>query len=129
MVGFLSNIWDFIWMFFTIFVFFAWLMVLFSIISDLFRDRALSGLAKAVWLVALIFVPVLTALIYLIARGKGMAERSAAQVSAQRSATDDYIRSVAGSTPAQELSQAKTLLDSGAISAEEYASLKAKILS
>ncbi len=129
MVGFLSNIWDFIWMFFTIFVFFAWLMVLFSIISDLFRDRALSGLAKAVWLVALIFVPVLTALIYLIARGKGMAERSAAQASAQRSAADDYIRSVAGSTPAQELSQAKTLLDSGAISAEEYANLKAKILS
>ena len=129
MVGFLSNIWDFIWMFFTIFVFFAWLMVLFSIISDLFRDRALSGLAKAVWLVALIFVPVLTALVYLIARGKGMAERSAAQASAQRSAADDYIRSVAGSTPAQELSQAKTLLDSGAISAEEYANLKAKILS
>ena len=129
MVGFLSNIWDFIWMFFTIFVFFAWLMVLFSIISDLFRDRALSGWAKAVWLVALIFVPVLTALIYLIARGKGMAERSAAQASAQRSAADDYIRSVAGSTPAQELSQAKTLIDSGAISAEEYANLKAKILS
>ena len=129
MVGFLSNIWDFIWMFFTIFVFFAWLMVLFSIISDLFRDRALSGWAKAVWLVALIFVPVLTALLYLIARGKGMAERSAAQASAQRSAADDYIRSVAGSTPAQELSQAKTLLDSGAISAEEYANLKAKILS
>ena len=129
MAGFLSNIWDFIWMFFTIFVFFAWLMVLFSIISDLFRDRALSGWAKAVWLVALIFVPVLTALIYLIARGKGMAERSAAQASAQRSAADDYIRSVAGSTPAQELSQAKTLLDSGAISAEEYANLKAKILS
>ena len=129
MVGFLSNIWDFIWMFFTIFVFFAWLMVLFSIISDLFRDRALSGLAKAVWLVALIFVPVLTELVYLIARGKGMAERSAAQASAQRSAADDYIRSVAGSTPAQELSQAKTLLDSGAISAEEYANLKAKILS
>jgi hypothetical protein len=129
MVGFLSNIWDFIWMFFTIFVFFAWLMVLFSIISDLFRDRALSGWAKAVWLVALIFVPVLTALVYLIARGKGMAERSAAQASAQRSAADDYIRSVAGSTPAQELSQAKTLLDSGAISAEEYANLKAKILS
>ena len=129
MVGFLSNIWDFIWMFFPIFVFFAWLMGLFSIISDLFRDRALSGWAKAVWLVALIFVPVLTALIYLIARGKGMAERSAAQASAQRSAADDYIRSVAGSTPAQELSQAKTLLDSGAISAEEYANLKAKILS
>ena len=127
MVGFLSNIWDFIWMFFTIFVFFAWLMVLFSIISDLFRDRALSGWAKAVWLVALIFVPVLTALIYLIARGKGMAERSAAQASAQRSAADDYIRSVAGS-PADEIARAKALLDAGSITSAEYDQLKAKAL-
>ena len=129
MIGFLSNVWDFIWMFFTIFVFFAWLMALFSIIGDLFRDRELSGWAKAIWLLALIFVPFLTALIYLIARGGGMADRALTQAKAQQQLADDYIRSVAGSTPAQELSQAKTLLDSGAISAEEYANLKAKILS
>ena len=80
MVGFLSNIWDFIWMFFTIFVFFAWLMALFSIIGDLFRDRALSGIAKAIWLLFLIFIPFLTAIVYLIARGGGMAEPRSAGV-------------------------------------------------
>lgn len=129
MTGFLSNVWDFLWMFFTIFVFFAWLMALFTIIGDLFRDRELSGWAKAVWLLALIFVPFLTALVYLIARGKGMAERAGAQAKAQQAAADDYIRSVAGgSSPATELTQAKALLDSGAISAAEFEGLKAKIL-
>ena len=128
MVGFLSNIWDFIWMFFTIFVFFAWLMVLFSIISDLFRDRALSGWAKAVWLVALIFVPVLTALIYLIARGSGMAERTAERAHETRCETDDYIRQVTGTTVAGEISEAKQLLDSGVITPDEFEILKASAL-
>lgn len=128
MFGFLSNVWDFLWMFFTIFVFFAWLMALFSIIGDLFRDRALSGWAKAIWLIALIFVPFLTALVYLIVRGGGMAERSAEVAKAQRSAADEYIRNVAGTSPAHELTEAKALLDSGAITAEEFAGLKAKIL-
>ena len=129
MPDFWSAIWNAIWWFLLAFVFIAYLMALFAIITDLVRDRSLKGIFKALWLILLVFLPFLTALIYLIARGKGMAERSAAQASAQRSAADDYIRSVAGSTPAQELSQAKTLLDSGAISAEEYANLKAKILS
>lgn len=128
MAGFLSNMWDFLWMFFTIFVFFAWLMALFTIIGDLFRDRELSGWAKALWLLALIFVPFLTALVYLIARGKGMADRAGAQAKAQQAAADDYIRSVAGSSPTTELTQAKALLDSGAISAAEFEALKAKIL-
>ena len=128
MTGFLANIWDFIWMFFTIFVFFAWLMALFSIIGDLFRDRALSGWAKAIWLIALIFVPFLTAVVYLIARGGGMAERAASQVKNQQTVTDDYIRSVVGRSPAGELTQAKALLDSGAISTAEFESLKSKIL-
>ena len=129
MTGFLANIWDFIWMFFTIFVFFAWLMVLFSIISDLFRDRALSGWAKAVWLVALIFVPVLTALIYLIVRGNGMAKRNMkAQADAQQQ-FNEYVQSVATSgSPADQIAQAKQLLDSGAIDQAEFESLKAKAL-
>ncbi|MBN9105724.1 MAG: SHOCT domain-containing protein [Propionibacteriaceae bacterium] len=114
-------------MFFTIFVFFAWLMALFSIIGDLFRDRLLSGWAKAVWLLFLIFVPFLTALVYLIARGSGMADRAAAQAKAQRSVADDYIRSVAGGA-AGEIAQAKALLDAGTISPAEFDALKAKAL-
>lgn len=126
MLSFWSTIWDAIWWFLAIFIFVAYLMALLSVISDLFRDRELSGIAKAVWLLFLIFLPFLTALVYLVARGKGMAERSAAQAQAARAETDAYIRSAAqgGDSPTTEIARAKELLDSGAISAEEYAVLK-----
>ncbi len=103
-------------------------MTLFSIIGDIFRDRSLSGFAKAVWFIFLIFVPILTALVYLIARGGGMAERDAETVRRYKSAQDDYIKSVAGTSPADQIAQAKSLLDSGAISQAEYDQLKAKAL-
>jgi len=124
-MSFWAVIWDAIWWFLTIFVFVAYLMALFTIITDLFRDRKLNGFAKAIWFVFLIFLPFLTALVYLIARGGGMGERSAAQASAARAATNDYIREVAGTaTPTDEIARAKQLLDAGAISADEFASLK-----
>ena len=126
-MSFLSNLWDFLWMFLTIFVFIAYLMALFSIITDLFRDRALNGWAKAIWFIFLIFLPFLTALVYLIARGRGMGERQAAQVREVKQAQDDYIRQVAGG-PAAEIAEAKRLLDSGAITQAEFDSLKAKAL-
>ncbi len=127
---FWSTIWDIIWWFLTVFVFVAYLIALFSIITDLFRDRKLNGLAKAVWLLFLIFLPFLTALVYLIARGKGMSERSAAQVRDAQAATDEYIRTVASGaqTPAAEIERAQKLLDSGAITAEEFATLKSAAL-
>ncbi|RLP76856.1 SHOCT domain-containing protein [Mycetocola tolaasinivorans] len=127
-MSFWSTIWDTIWWFITIFVFIAYLMALFSIIGDLFRDRKLNGWFKAIWFVFLIFVPFLTALIYLIARGSGMAERSAAvQRDAEQAATT-YIRSVAGVSPTAEIAQARQLLDSGSINQGEYDALKARIL-
>ena len=126
-MSFLSNLWDFLWMFLTVFVFIAYLMALFSIITDLFRDRALNGWAKAIWFIFLIFLPFLTALVYLIARGRGMGERQAAQVREVKQAQDDYIRQVAGGTAA-EIAEAKRLLDSGAITQAEFDSLKAKAL-
>lgn len=85
-LSFLETIWDFLLFFLTIFVFMAYLIALWSIITDLFRDRTMSGWVKAIWLLFLIFVPFLTALVYLIARGSGMAERTAAvQRNAQQS--------------------------------------------
>lgn len=129
MGDFLSHIWDFIWMFFTIFVFIAWIIALFSIITDLFRDQETSGATKAIWLIFLMFIPFLTALIYLIARGRGMAERANTQAKAQKDAADDYIRTVAGTGAAGEIAQAKSLLDSGAITQSEYDAIKAKALS
>ncbi|NLG21654.1 MAG: SHOCT domain-containing protein [Actinomycetales bacterium] len=127
-MDFLDSFWDLIWAFFWAFIFIAALVTLFTIISDLFRDDSLSGGAKAVWAVALIFLPVLTSIIYLIVRGGGMAKRSAAAVQQSKNATDDYIRSVAAASPADEIAKAKGLLDSGAITAEEFETLKAKAL-
>ena len=125
--GFWGSFWDLIWWFLMVFIFVAYLFALFAIVGDLFRDRQLNGWWKAVWIVFLIFVPVLPLLVYLIARGKGMTERAAAQAAQNKAATDDYIRSVAGG-PADEIARAKSLLDAGTISPAEYEVLKAKAL-
>jgi hypothetical protein len=108
-------------------IFFAYLFTLFAVVVDLFRDHKLNGFAKAIWIVFLVFLTPLTVLIYLIARGSGMQERTIAAESANQQAADDYIRSVAGG-PADEIAKAKQLLDAGAISPEEYAQLKARAL-
>ena len=129
-MSFWESFWDVIWWFLWVFVFVAYLMVLFAIIADLFRDHKLNGWWKAVWIIFLIFVPFLTALIYLIARGQGMAERSAREARSYQVATDEYIRQAAnvGATPSDEIAKAKALLDSGSISQEEYEVLKAHAL-
>lgn len=122
---FWTDFWDIIWWFVWAFVFIAYLFALFSIITDLFRDRDLSGWWKAVWLIFLLVLPFLTALVYLIVRGRGMAERSAEAAVSARRAGDAYIREVAGAgSPAQQIAQAKALLDEGAITLEEFAALK-----
>lgn len=111
------------------FVFVATLMVMFTIIGDLFRDRELSGVAKAAWVVALVFVPLLTALVYVVARGRGMAERSQRAAAAAKQEQETYIREVAGRTTAvDQIAQAKAMLDAGAISNEEFETLKARAL-
>jgi hypothetical protein len=128
-VSFWDNFWDIIGWFFWIFVFTAYLMALFGIITDLFRDRKLNGWAKAVWIVFLVFAPFITAVVYLIARGRGMAERTARQAAASQSAAEDYIRTVAKSSPTDEIAKAKTLLDDGSITPTEFNHLKEKALS
>ena len=123
------SFWDVVWFIFISFAFAAYLMVMFTIISDLFRDREASGIAKAVWVVALIFLPFLTSLVYLIVRGRGMAERAARGSELARQQQDAYIREVAGrTTPADQIAQARAMLDAGAISQSEYEALKTKAL-
>jgi type VI protein secretion system component VasK len=125
----MNSFWDFFWLLIWTFVFVCYLMVLFQIIIDLFRDKDLSGWWKALWIIFLIIFPFLAALIYLIARGKGMAERRAGEMQQAQVATDQYIQSVAGrSNPADQIASAKSLLDSGAISQEEFEKLKQKAL-
>lgn len=127
-MSFWSVIWDAIWWFLTAFIFVAYLFVLFSIVIDLFRDRKLHGLAKAIWTIFLVFVPFLTAIVYLIARGGGMGERSEVQAREARHAADEYIRSVSAGSATGEIERAKSLLDAGAITAEEFHTLKQSAL-
>jgi hypothetical protein len=123
------SFWDIVWFIFITWVFVAYLMVLFRIIGDIFRDQELSGVWKAVWMIALIFMPFLTAVVYLISRGRSMAERSMRAAAMQREQQDAYIRDVAGHTsPADQITQARALLDSGAISQPEFEALKSKAL-
>ncbi|GEK23419.1 SHOCT domain-containing protein [Cellulomonas xylanilytica] len=124
----MDTLGQWIWMLVWFFLFFVYLVILFQIIGDLFRDHALSGWWKAVWVIGLVFMPYLVALIYLIARGRGMAERQRGAFVEAKAAQDTYIRSVAGKSPADQIGAAKALLDSGAIDADEFATLKAKAL-
>jgi type VI protein secretion system component VasK len=126
----MDSFWDFFWLLVWTFFFVMYLIILFQIIGDLFRDKDLSGWWKALWIIFLIIFPFLAALIYLIARGKGMAERHAGEMRQAQAATDHYIKSVAsqGSSPADQIASAKSLLDSGAITQQEFDQLKQKAL-
>jgi membrane protein implicated in regulation of membrane protease activity len=112
-----------------VFVFAAWLMVLFTIIGDLFRDHALSGWGKAAWVLFLIFVPFLAALIYLVARGEGMRERALEQQQEAQKQMEAYVRhAAAGGSAADELAKLARLHDDKKISDQEYERAKAKIV-
>ncbi|KRE26847.1 hypothetical protein ASG82_10010 [Mycobacterium sp. Soil538] len=125
----LDSFWSFLWSTIVVFAFIAYLMILFNILVDLFwRDHKTSGWVKAVWVIFLILVPYLTALVYLIVRGTGMAERAREQALQAKKETEDYIRTAAGRSPAQEIADAKALLDGGAISQGEFDALKVKAL-
>ena len=118
----LWSFWFFIWI--------AALMVWFRCLFDMFGDHTLSGWAKAGWAVLLIFVPWVGALIYLIARGRSMTDRQVSRAAEMQAAQADYIKQVAGSgsTPADQIASAKSLLDSGTIDQNEFEALKAKAL-
>ncbi len=119
---FLTTIW--------IFLLFCFILVLFYIFSDIFRDHEMKGWVKALWIIFLILLPPLTSLIYLIVNGRGMQERAAAQAKEVQDAQAQYIQQVAGQTdPAEQIAKAKQLLDQGVISQSEYDTLKQKALS
>jgi hypothetical protein len=113
-----SGVWaeveNLVWWSASAFVFLAYLFALFAIIVDVLRDGALNSWRKALWLVVLVVIPFVAALVYLIARGRGMAERAR--------------RSAAPASPADEIAKARALLDDGAITPAEYERLKAKAL-
>ena len=120
---------DVLWSMLVFFFFFIWIMILFQVFIDLFRDHEESGVVKAIWVVCLILFTPITVLVYLIVRGKGMAQRSQATQQAAQTDFDSYVQSVASSgSPADQIAKAKELLDAGTIDQAEFDSLKAKAL-
>ncbi|RVW00945.1 SHOCT domain-containing protein [Rhodococcus spongiicola] len=125
----MDSFWDFLWVILVSFAFIAYLILLFSIITDLFRDHKTSGWVKAIWVVFLIILPFITALIYLIVKGDDMTKRSIRAAREVQDAQDAYIRQVAsGKSGAEQIADAKALLDAGTITQDEFAALKAKAL-
>lgn len=127
--GTVMSFWDVVWFIVITFAFVAYLMVMFAIIGDLFRDHETSGWAKAGWILGLIFLPFLAALVYVIARGQGMTERQARGYEEAKKQQEAYIKEVAGTaTPADEIAKAKAMYDAGTITREEFDALKSKAL-
>ena len=122
----MTYFWDAVWLIVSTFIFVAYLLVLFQIVVVVPGYRP-QRVRKALWIIGLIFLPVMTALVYIIARGGGMAHDTA-RLTARQADTDDYIKEVAGKSPAEHIADAKALLDAGTITQDEFAKLKAKAL-
>lgn len=120
---------EFLWSLLVIFFMIMYFMILFSVVIDLFRNHEMGGFAKALWVLFLIFVPLISLLVYVIVYGKSMAQRQQAAVVEAQQEQDAYIKQVAGTSPAEQIAQAQQLLNSGAISQDEFDKLKAKALS
>jgi Na+-translocating ferredoxin:NAD+ oxidoreductase RnfE subunit len=122
-----STFWDMMGFFWWSFVVVASIFVLIIIVIDIFRDHTLNGWWKALWLLLLVFVPLVTALVYVIVRGRGMAEREMARRTVQAPEDNDY-RPQASVSSADDIAAARRLLDAGAISQGEFDALKSKAL-
>jgi membrane protein implicated in regulation of membrane protease activity len=126
-VSFIDIFWSMLWFFFL----FIWIVILAHIVGDLFRDHSLSAVTKTLWVLFLVFLPFVAALVYMIARGQGMAERSAAQQQRAQEQFAGYVRNVAANgdgSPTEQITKAKELLDADAIDRSEFDRLKAKAL-
>ena len=120
---------DLFWTMLWFFLFFIWLMLLFRIFGDIFRSEDLSGWGKALWTIFVIFLPFLGVLIYVIARGKGMAERDVSEYKAAEAATQQYIKDTVGTTStADEIGKLAALRDQGVLTPEEFDAKKAALL-
>ena len=120
----LDLFWSMLWFF----MFFLWIWLLISLFADIFRSDDLSGLGKAGWVIFMVALPWLGALIYLIARGKGMQERAVADMAAREKATRQYIQGVASASTADELTKLATLRDQGVLTSAEFDAQKAALL-
>jgi predicted PurR-regulated permease PerM len=120
---------DFFWTIFEIFLWVIWIWILIWIFIDIFRSHDLSGFAKALWFLFVLFIPLVGVLVYLIVRGGSMHERAVQQAQQQDQEARQYIREAAGTqSPADQLTKLAELRDKGVISGDEFEREKAKIL-
>ena len=120
-------LWSLLWFF----MFFIWIWILITVFADIFRSHDLSGWAKAIWVIFVIFIPYLGVFVYLIARGHKMSEHAQEAAKAQDAAARQYIQQAAGTaaSPADELHRLADLKDRGVIDDAEFQKLKAKVVS
>jgi hypothetical protein len=124
----MSTFWDSFWLIAEVFIFVAYIFVLLHIFSDLFRYHEMGGFVKALWILGLILPIPFIAVIYILWHGRGMAQRQQQAMERAKSNTDSYIRQIAGKSTAEQISEAKVLLNAGTITADEFVQLKAKAL-
>ncbi len=126
------NAGDFLWYLIAFFFFVIYFMMIFTVIGDLFRSPDMSGWWKAIWIIALLFIPLLTMLVYVIARGSGMSDRAMAAAQHNQARQVEYanqiVASQGGKSATDQIADAKKLHDAGTINDEEFAALKAKAL-
>ena len=120
---FLDVFWSMIIFFFWV----IWIWIVITVLIDVFRRSDIGGFAKALWVIFVVILPWLGVLVYLIAQHDGMRQRSIQQAQEQKQQFDSYVREAAGGT-ADQIAKAKQLLDSGAITQDEFNALKAKAL-
>ena len=119
---------NFLWTMLIIFFMVFYFMLLFMILLDIFRDHKMSAWVKLLWIIALLFFHFITLFIYIIFRGRGMAERQQASAVENQEARQAYIQSMAGTNPTEQIASAKALLDAGTITQAEFDNLKTKAL-
>ncbi len=123
----MNSFWSVIGVVIVTFVFVAYLLLFFRILVDLFSDHDLSGWLRAGWIIALVAVPFVTALVYVVARGQAMAERQLVADRAKQERTDAYLLNI-GHSPEEDIAHSKELLDGGVITRTEFERLKAEAL-
>jgi hypothetical protein len=128
----LATSYPFLEVFWTVLIFFAfviWIWILITVFADIFRRSDISGFVKVLWIILVIILPYLGVFIYLIAEHKGMTERAVKQQKSAEEQTAQYVRSVAGgSDPTAQIANAKKLLDNGTITQAEFDQIKQKAL-
>jgi prepilin signal peptidase PulO-like enzyme (type II secretory pathway) len=121
---FMSFFWDIL----LIMAWVIWFWLLITVFADLFRRHDTSGFAKVLWVIFVIILPYFGVLVYLLVEHKGMTERNIQQAQASKQEFDQYVQSVSGGDPSEQIAKAKALLDNGTITQAEFDQLKQKAL-